>query len=193
MSTDIGSFIENIATDKSVYQNSSNGMQESISDMISKKLDEKFGQFFPVKKKFGQKGFGAKTATSSGDTVIDKSKKIKKPAKVLPRYIRNYSKVISLTVPREISDQTNRKYAVKVDYIDAAGNPHEKTVKFGEKGNKEFFEDKDMKRRNKRVSKFKNDDNILYPNYWNSYYLNHKSGDLQKAYMEILQEHNLGI
>ena len=136
-----------------------------------------------------------------------KSKKISKDqnSKIIPgnknfkQYLRNYDKIISISATREIpQDPTSKRFAVDIKYGTAgiSGDPrgfkeHIKTVKFGTKGEKEFFEDGDAFKRNKKVSRMGDSSSILYPKFWEEFYLNHKSGSLQTAFMEILSSHGI--
>lgn len=99
------------------------------------------------------------------------------------------AKIQSVTFPKMISQTAHnkRKYEVTVHYLDNERKSRQKKVKFGRHDKASFLDHHNNVQRLIEVNHLRDCANPLYPNFWNSNFLNHYSGDSTKAFGEICQ------
>lgn len=129
--------------------------------------------------------------TTNGEKVL-KSKTVKPVSKADDK--KQARSIISVSYPTKLVTQdpkTKATHTVDIQYIGTDGKKHFKQVHFGDKSMKDYYETGDELARLRRVNSQRKSLNVLYPPFWNYLYLNHHSGNLKEAFMDIL--HTVGL
>lgn len=96
---------------------------------------------------------------------------------------------------QKVSDRCKRRYGVEVLFKDKTngGAIKRKLVLFGKEGKESFIEHKSLIKRENCISKLKQTDNPLHPNFYELYLLNGKRETIDDNYIALINALELNV
>lgn len=83
------------------------------------------------------------------------------------------------------TEKCKKRYKVEIKWLEN-GKLHQKHVRFGKEGVKDFIDHNDDKARNCKLNKMKITDDWTHPNFFTAYLLNSESADVYEAWKSLI-------
>lgn len=101
------------------------------------------------------------------------------------------NELIDVQYPQEIhNEKFKKRFKLNITYRDQNKKLHKKTIRFGNKTQKEFIDDGDNVKKNRISGKLGNTHNLFHANFWRLHLLNGDNKNLKDNYLNIISKIN---